>query len=107
MTRLTEEQITQKARDLLADRCSGDPTFAAQICKGAWDETIQFERTRAAIIATLTEYAPHLLPRDADEERRKELAEEWAKRLLQRPINVSCADIMLGLIKHLDKERGK
>jgi Lar family restriction alleviation protein len=48
MTRLTDEQITQKAQAVMYAQPSA-PLLG---------------HYRAAIIATLTEYAPHLLPRD-------------------------------------------
>ena len=63
MTRLTDEQITQMVQSVM-----GNNEWPAHRAIA-----------RAAIIATLTEYAPHLLPRDPDEELAEEMAAGWNK----------------------------
>jgi hypothetical protein len=88
MTRLTDEQITQKAQAVMYAQPSAP----------------LLEHYRAAIIATLTEYAPHLLPRDPDEELAERLAAEWFN---DDAIGPRHSDLALYVIKHLDKERGK
>jgi hypothetical protein len=92
MDRLTDEQITQKAEAILG--------------RGAASAV---EVARAAIIATLTEYAPHLLPRDPDEELAERLVNAFNKLPTSQlePTGAWIMRFALYVIKHLDKERGK